>query len=112
MISTGRVRELALALPEAVEKDHFGKPSFRVKDKIFATLRVEDNRAMVQLHPQDQQALIASNPKAFSPVQGKWGEQGSTYVDLSAIDEPEFLRALKTAWRKAAPKKLLKQTDI
>jgi hypothetical protein len=33
-----RVRSLALALPETVEQDHFGNPSFRVRGKIFATV--------------------------------------------------------------------------
>jgi len=31
-------RALALSLPEAVEQDHHGRPSFRVDGKIFATL--------------------------------------------------------------------------
>ena len=31
-------RSLALALPEAVELDHHGRPSFRVGGRIFATL--------------------------------------------------------------------------
>lgn len=38
MVSAERVRQLALALPEAVERDHHGRPSFRVGGKIFATL--------------------------------------------------------------------------
>jgi hypothetical protein len=29
---------MALALPEAVERDHHGRPSFRVAERIFATL--------------------------------------------------------------------------
>ena len=32
------VREIALALPDAIEQDHHGRPSFRVRGKIFATL--------------------------------------------------------------------------
>jgi hypothetical protein len=32
------VRRLALVLPEAVEQNHFGRPSFRVRGRIFATL--------------------------------------------------------------------------
>ena len=31
-------RRLALRLPDAVEQDHHGRPSFRVGGKIFATL--------------------------------------------------------------------------
>ena len=37
MISLEDARRLALALPEAVEQDHHGRPSFRVAGKIFAT---------------------------------------------------------------------------
>ncbi len=29
---------MALALPESVEQDHHGMPSFRVRGRIFATL--------------------------------------------------------------------------
>jgi hypothetical protein len=36
--SAEQARRLALALPEAVEQDHHGRPSFRVAGKIFATL--------------------------------------------------------------------------
>lgn len=38
MIGVDEARAIALALPEAVERDHHGFPSFRVRDRIFATL--------------------------------------------------------------------------
>jgi hypothetical protein len=38
MLDSQTVRELALALPQAEEHDHHGRPSFRVTGKIFATL--------------------------------------------------------------------------
>ena len=38
MTTNGQARELALELPEAVEADHHGRPSFRVAGKILATL--------------------------------------------------------------------------
>ena len=37
-MTSEEARRLALALPEAVEQDHHGRPSFRVAGKIFATL--------------------------------------------------------------------------
>jgi hypothetical protein len=37
-VSLDEARSLALSLPEAVEQDHHGAPSFRVGGKIFATL--------------------------------------------------------------------------
>ena len=38
MSSVEQARTLALALPGAVERDHHGRPSFRVDGRIFATL--------------------------------------------------------------------------
>jgi hypothetical protein len=35
MVSREQARRLALGLPEAVEQDHHGRPSFRVAGKIF-----------------------------------------------------------------------------
>ncbi|MEJ0066142.1 MAG: MmcQ/YjbR family DNA-binding protein [Caulobacteraceae bacterium] len=40
MASPDDIRRLALALPEAVEADHHGMPSFRVRGKIFSTIHV------------------------------------------------------------------------
>jgi hypothetical protein len=37
-VTPDEARHLALALPEAVEQDHHGFPSFRVRGRIFATL--------------------------------------------------------------------------
>jgi hypothetical protein len=41
-VSADEARSLALALPEALELDHQGRPSFRVGGKIFATVWSED----------------------------------------------------------------------
>ena len=38
MVNESIVRELALSFPEVTESAHFEKPSFRVRNKIFATL--------------------------------------------------------------------------
>ncbi len=42
-MTADEARKLALALPEAVEQDHHGRPSFRVNGKIFATLWDEEH---------------------------------------------------------------------
>ena len=43
MVTVADARRVALSLPEAVEQDHHGRPSFRVAGKIFATLWDEDH---------------------------------------------------------------------
>jgi hypothetical protein len=109
MIDNDTAREIALALPEAEEHDHFGRPSFRMRSnsKIFMTLWPNERRAVLKFTLADQMALTSLDP-AFSPVPGAWGEKGWTNVDLNAVAPDHFADALETAWRTVAPKRLLK----
>jgi hypothetical protein len=54
MVDLETARNYCLKLPEAEEYDHFGKPAYRVKKKIFATLWLEEKRAVMKLSPADQ----------------------------------------------------------
>ena len=58
MITVEQAREMALALPETEEKPHFHLKSFRVKNKIFATIHADKNYVMVTLAPIDQSVFL------------------------------------------------------
>ncbi|MEO6968842.1 MAG: MmcQ/YjbR family DNA-binding protein [Rhodanobacteraceae bacterium] len=101
-------RKLALSLPEAEERDHFGSPSFRVKGNIFAQLSATgkaEQRATLKLPLADQTALILSDLEVFSSVP-QWGKHGWTYVRLDGMDATAFKSLLRQAWALVAPKKL------
>lgn len=100
------VRKLALSFPETYEQEHFGIPSFRVRNKIFSTLRETENRVMVKLSPEDQSVFCAIDSAHFQPVPGGWGAKGATLVDLETVGSEIFCDALTTAFRLAAPKSL------
>ena len=101
-VSADEVRRLALALPQALEADHHGTPSFRVAGKIFATLNYPDSsRAMVKLKPEQQAEFVHDYPEAFSPSAGAWGRQGSTSVHLAKARKAEVQRALQAALQNA-----------
>jgi len=106
MTSFESVRSMALALPEAVEVDHFGAPSFRVATKIFATLRREPARLMVKLDPEDQRNLSEGYPELITPVSGYWGRHGSTFVSYARVDTALIETLLHLAWAGVAPKRL------
>lgn len=77
-VSWHSAHKLALSLPEAEERDHFGCPSFRVNGKIFAQLSAEQEeecRALVKLSSADQVALTMSDPSTFSSAP-HWGHRG------------------------------------
>jgi len=106
MIVQADIRRIALAQPEAVERDHHGFPSFRVAGKIFCTLREDRPRMMVKLDPEDQHNLAQAHPGVIEPVPGYWGRKGSTFVDLSGADEALATMLIAMAWAGAAPKRL------
>lgn len=97
MITDAQMRELALALPDTQEKSHFGHPDFRVNNRIFATLWLGQQRAVLRLAPEDQAAAILSNAEIFKIPSGS-GRGGWTSVDLVKVDEEEFRKLVHKAW--------------
>jgi hypothetical protein len=74
-------------------------PDFRVGGRIFATMGYPDaGWAMVALTPEAQDAFVAMSPEAFSPVKGKWGEQGATSVLLRRARVSAVRAALAAAY--------------
>jgi hypothetical protein len=105
-------RRAALSMRDATENAHMEHPDFRVDGKIFATLGYPDqNHGMVILPPEEQARLVQAHPDTFSPAKGAWGRRGSTVVRLTGVDEPTLRRLMEIAWRKRAPKRLLKSAS-
>src|SRR5437764_13657454 len=72
MVSQERVRELALALPEVVERDHHGRPSFRIAGKIFATVW-DAGHVNVMLDEGGVKTAVEDTPAACDEVW--WGRR-------------------------------------
>ena len=108
MVDMDTVRKLALSYPETDEHDHWGRPSFRVKKKIFATLWPIEKRAVLKLSLVDQSVFTEYNPEIFYPIDNAWGKQGWTFVELKKVRKDMFEDALNLAWKEVAPKSLLK----
>ncbi len=85
MLSAERARELALALPGAVERDHHGRPSFRARGRIFATLW-SATELNVMAGEELIRATVAAEPERCEPVH--WGQRLSAVrVDLTRADD-------------------------
>ncbi len=105
-MTPGEFRAVALSMPEAAESSHFDTADFRVRNKIFATLREADGRAVLKLTPDQQHLSMETNPGLFEPVKGSWGLKGWTRVVLADADEVAVRHAMTIAWRGVAPKSL------
>jgi hypothetical protein len=102
MVSIEAFRKLARSFPDTVEQPHFDIPSFRYKGKIFSTLWVKDNRAMLKLSPIEQSVYCEYDPAIFFPVPNAWGAKGATMVELSKVKKPILLEALTAAYNGVA----------
>ncbi len=109
MITIEQARKAALSLPETEEKPHFHLTSFRVKNKIFATIHADKNYVMVKLSAIDQSVFCSYNKEVIFPVPGGWGKQGATFINLKKVKKSMLLDALSTAWKKTAPPKLVEK---
>jgi hypothetical protein len=99
------LRSLALALPEAEEHDHFGRPSFRVRGKIFVTVHEDGKGANLKLPRDEHEALVGSRPDVFGTV--TWGQLIRTSVVLAVVERDELAELVEEAWRAVAPRSVV-----
>jgi len=109
MVTPKDVRKIALSLPDTEEREHWQRPSFRVKSKIFATLWETEQRAVLKLTLELQTTLVASDPETFFLT--GWEHQGWTGVQLTNIDPEQFKKLMIAAWKNVAPKRVAAAYD-
>jgi hypothetical protein len=106
-----RLREVCFSLPEVTEKEAWGEPTFRVRDKLFAMFATDHHhdgniavwcKAAMGL----QEVLIDADPERFfkPPYVGPKGWIG---IRLDGkVDWDEVHALLAESWRMTAPPKL------
>jgi hypothetical protein len=109
MVSREEARRLALALPEAVEQDHHGRPSFRVAGKIFAT-QWDDEHMNVMLDEGGILTAVHDYPDTCEGI--RWGKRlAAVRIDLRRVDRKTLESLLTDAWEGKAPRRLLRGGD-
>jgi hypothetical protein len=106
MVTREQARRLALALPDAVEQDHHGRPSFRVGGKIFAT-QWDEGHMNVMLDEGGIHTAVEREPETCEEVW--WGKRlAAVRVDLARVEAETLASLLEDAWEGKAPKRLLR----
>ena len=103
------VRELASALPE-VEEDASGRPTLRVRGKLFAWMaRERDGGGLgVRVDGDEKQLILDSNPDVYFASPHYRGYPG-IQIRLERIEPAELYERLEDAWLIQAPKRLAAQ---
>jgi predicted DNA-binding protein (MmcQ/YjbR family) len=103
-----RLRAVCLALPEAEERETWGAPTYRVRDKIFAMERSDDGRVSLwcKAPPGSQEVLVGADPARFfaPPYVGPKGWVGVRLDDGPDWGEVEML--VGRSYRLVAPRRL------
>ena len=107
-----RLRSICLALPEAEERETWGEPTMRVRDKIFAFPR--EHQVTFKADPDERLVLLA-DPRFFLPpyVGGKgWvGLRLQGLGEATKADWDEVRELVVTSYRLIAPKRLVAQLE-
>jgi hypothetical protein len=109
VVTIEQVRQLALALPETAEVPAWeGELTWRVRNKIFVMGAPESTHVTVKTSKEEQQELCAADPETFR-FAAYVGRFGWTSVQLSTVDIDELGDLIRDAWRRTAPKTLLRK---
>lgn len=113
-----RLRKLCLALPEAHEVIAWGEPTFRVRNKMFATYASAGNHhgagrpaVWLKAAPGNQALMVEAEPKRFfrPPYVGPSGWIG-VWLD-GRVRWGQLEELLLDGYRLVAPKRLLTRLE-
>jgi hypothetical protein len=113
-----RLRAICLALPDAHEVEAWGEPTFRVRNKMFATYASADNHhgggrpaAWCKATLTDQDLLVHSQPDRFF-VPPYVGHNGWVGIRLDGKPDWQLVtEILHEGYRLIAPKSLVARLD-
>jgi hypothetical protein len=111
MATADDVRELALSLPETVEKSSYGTPGYRVKDRLFARIHPDGKSLLLRVDRTQREAMHAAEPAKFY-----WTPHYENYdavlAGLAAVDREELASLLEMSWFYMAPPKVAAAYEV
>jgi hypothetical protein len=110
MPTADELRAVALGLPGVVERETWGHPTFRVRDKMFGTLAADGTTASMKASREEQAALVQGDPSTFFVPQYV-GVHGWVAFRLGRVDADEMRELVVEAWRMTAAKRVVRAFD-
>ena len=110
MADIATLRRLALALPDAEEGTAYGTPAWRVRKKLFARLREDQETVAVKVDRGERELLMGAEPDVFF-ITDHYRAYAWLVVRLAAIPDEQLAEVLEDSWRRAAPKRLVRERD-
>ena len=99
MATPADIRKIALALEGVSEIDHWGRPSYRTKKRIFAVMRPDG--LYLRLPEERKEFLFAADPEIF--VKFMWGKTANVIVRIARLSKTELATLIREAWEYNKP---------
>lgn len=99
-------KNIALSFEKVAEDTKAEKSSFKVEDKIFATLNTANFKAVLRLSTNDQSKFSDSDPSAIYPAPAGWGKQGWTIFELKFVEDDVVEKALIASYHEVTSEQL------
>ena len=107
------LRKICLALPESVEVEAWGRPTFRAGKKLFAifTGLQNENYTVVFKPEAGEGPALLGDPRFYSPPY--WGASGWVGLDFTAapVDWSEVAELVESSYRQVALKRMIVALD-
>jgi hypothetical protein len=104
------VRRLALAFPGVEEGLSYGTPGFRVRGRFLARLWEDGETLVVKCGDDERDFRMKADPETFFTTDHYRGYP-TVLVRLARVSEDDLQAVLEEAWRRQAPKRLVKEYE-
>lgn len=104
------VREIASALPGAVEGTSYGTPAFHVGKKLFVRLHQDGESLVVKVDFEERAMRMRADPVTFY-ITDHYRDYPWILVRLKSVARDDLVDLLHEAWRQSAPARLLSNAD-
>lgn len=101
------VRRVALAFPEVEEGLAYGTPAFRVRGKFLGRMHDEGDALVLKIDAAERERLIEADPVTFF-VTEHYVKYPYVLIRLATTSKEELGALFERAWRKEAPKSLVR----
>jgi hypothetical protein len=109
-VTLATVRRLALAFPHVEEGISYGTPGFRVGKKFLARLWEDGETLVIKCGDDERDLRMKADPDTFF-ITDHYRGYPTVLVRLSRVTEEDLKAVLEEAWRRQAPKRLVKEYD-
>jgi hypothetical protein len=107
MMSITEVREISLSFPGTEEVEHWGKPSFRINNKIFTVIQEDMKTITVKTTKEERDIKTRTGPETYR-ISESFSNLNYMYINLETAKENEVKDLIRIAWGRVAPKKISK----